>query len=227
MFRTLVLSLIALSLFGCAQQRTLPRVKEVADRSYRDHNWEAARVDYQEYIDRKPGEAEINIKLARCLVELGRAPEAVNPAAAAYDSQPNNPDAIETFSLALCESKRTDQLYRLLNGNCESRGSVSDYDRLGRYSLKLGDPDGAERAFKMAAKVDAGKTIEPQLALADFYHNISDKSNEKRRLRMALYLDPSNPDLYKRLKDLGEIPGPSLQLRPEEMTAEASVKSNN
>jgi predicted Zn-dependent protease len=216
MFRVLALSLIALSLAACTTTRTLPRVKEVADRGYRDHNWEAARADYQEYVNRKPGEAEMNAKLARCLIELGRAPEAVNPAAAAYDAEPNNPLCIETFALALAESKRTDQLYRLLNGNCEARGSVADYDRLGRYNAKLGDPDGAERAFKMAAKVDAGKTLEPQIALADFYHSIGDKVNEKRRLRMALYIDPSNPQLYTRLKDLGEIPGPSLALHPEE-----------
>lgn len=227
MVRALALALISITLIGCTSTRTLPRVKEVGDRNFRDKNWEAARTDYQEYVDRKPGEAEINAKLARCLVELGRAPEAINPAAAAYDAEPNKPEFIETFALALAESKRTDQLYRLLNGNCEARGSVSDFDRLGRFNLKLGDPDGAERAFKMAAKVDGGRTLEPQMALADFYHTIGDKTNEKRRLRMALSVDPSNPAIYGRLKDLGEIPGPSLQLRPEEATAEAAVKPNS
>lgn len=223
----LALGLFALLLTGCTSQRTLPRVKEVGDRAYRDGRWEEARVEYQEYVDRKPGEAEIQMKLARSLVELHRADEAVNAAAVAYDAQPNNGDAIETFALALAEAKRTDQLFRLLNGNCEKRGEVSDYDRLARFELKMGDPDSALRAFKMAAKIDGGKHIEPQLALANFYKSIGDKLNEIRRLRMALSFDPGNLQIFGRLKELGEIPGPSLQLIPEERTEQAAVKPGN
>lgn len=212
----LVLSMAALVLTGCTTTRTLPRVKEVGDRAYRDGRWEEARVEYQEYVDRKPGEAEIQMKLARTLIELKRSEEAVNSAAVAYDAEPNNPEAIETFASALFEAKRTDQLFRLLNGNCEKRGLVADYDRLGRYQTKLGLNDDAVQAFTMAAKVDGGKTRDPQLALASFYRHIGDKQNEIRRLRMALSLDPSNPEIYVRLKELGEIPGPSLALTPEE-----------
>ncbi len=212
----LVLSMAALVLSGCTATRTLPRVKEVGDRAYRDGRWEEARVEYQEYVDRKPGEAEIQMKLARTLIELKRSDEAVNSAAVAYDAEPNNPEAIETFAAALFEAKRSDQLFRLLNGNCEKRGLVADYDRLGRYQTKLGLNDDASQAFTMAAKIDGGKTLDPQLALARFYRHIGDKQSEIRRLRMALSLDPSNPEIYVRLKELGEIPGPSLALTPEE-----------
>jgi predicted Zn-dependent protease len=208
--------LACLALTACNTVRTLPRVKEVGDRHYRDNQWEAARVEYQEYVDRKPGEAEVQMKLARCLVELGRSEEAVTAAAVAYDAQPNNAQALETYCMALAEAKRTDELFRILNGNCETRGSVADYDRLARFNFKLGDADGAERAYKMAATVDGGKTIEPQLALANFYKSIGDKTNEKMRLRMALYLSPSNQEIYDRLRGLGEIPGPSLAIMPEE-----------
>ena len=33
---------------------------------------------------------------------------------------------------------------------------------------------------------------------------------------MALYLDRNSPDISKALRDLGEIPGPSLAIQPEE-----------
>lgn len=214
----LAIALCLVLLSGCTAQRTLPRVKEVGDRAYRDGRWEEARVEYQEYVDRKPGEPEVQMKLARSLVELHRASEAVNSAAVAYDAQPNNPDNIEVFALALAEANRTDQLFRLLNGNCQTRGDVSDYDRLGRFQQKLGLSDDALNSFKMAAKVDGGKTAPPQLALAAFYKHVGDKANETRRLRMALSRDPSNPEIYGRLKELGEIPGPSIALTPEEAT---------
>ena len=49
------------------------------------------------------------------------------------------------------------------------------------------------------------------------------KQNEKRRLRMALYCDPVNQQIYNRLKQMGEIPGPSLKLIPEELQATATA----
>ena len=214
--RVLVLLVACTLLAGCNTVRTLPRVQEEGDRHYRDHEWEAARTDYKEYVDRKPGEAEIQMRLARCLVELGQPDAAVPHAAVAFDARPNHAESLETYCLALADSKRTDELFRLLNSNCESRGKVSDYDRLARFLLRVGDPDSAERNFKMAAKVDGGRTIEPQLALADFYKSLGDKANEKKRLRMALYLDRTNQAIYDRLRGLGEIPGPSLALVPDE-----------
>jgi tetratricopeptide (TPR) repeat protein len=223
-YRRVLVCLAAASfaLPACNTVRTLPRVKEVGDRHYRDHKWEAARAEYQEYVDRKPGEAEVQMKLARCLVELGRPGEAVTNAAVAYDARPNNPEALETYCLALAEAKRTDELFRILNGNCETRGSVEDYDRQGRFLFKLGDADSAYRSFKMAAQVDGGRTIEPQLVLANFHRDIGDKTNEAKRLRMAMYFDPTNQEIYDRLRGLGQIPGPSLKLTPEELNATAT-----
>jgi hypothetical protein len=80
----------------------------------------------------------------------------------------------------------------------------------------MGDADGAEHALLTAAKIDGGKTAAPQIALADFYRSIGDKKAEIVRLRNALYLDPKNPEIPKRLRELGEIPGPSLAMPPEE-----------
>lgn len=208
--------LVAAAISGCSGTRTLPAVKEMGDRQYRHQNWEAARVEYQEYVDRKPGDKEVQVLLAQCLIKLGQPHLAVTHAQVAFDLEPNDVEAIETYCTALADSKKTDELYRVLNGNCQTRGSVADYDRLARYQLKLGDPDGAERSFIMAAKVDGGKNIEPQLALANFYKSINDKAGETRRLRMALYLKPTEQKIYDRLRELGEIPGPSLALFPEE-----------
>lgn len=222
--RLALLACLALAaITGCTKTRTLPAVKEMGDRQFRHQNWEAARTDYQEYVDRKPGEAEVQMKLAHCLVKLGQPDLAVTHAQVAFDAKPNDPEALETYCMAMAEAKRSDELFRLLNGNCETRGNVADFDRLARYQLKLGDPDGAERSFIMAAKTDGGKTIEPQLALADFYKSINDKASEKKRLRMALYLDSTNQDIYDRLRSLGEIPGPSLKLPPEELATTATA----
>src|SRR5205823_861758 len=76
--------------------------------------------------------------------------------------------------------------FRLLRSVADGRGLPADHIRLGRFLALAGDADGAEHSLKQAARIDGGKTIEPQMALADFYHQIGDKQSELKRLRMAL-----------------------------------------
>ena len=52
--------------------------------------------------------------------------------------------------------------------------------------------------------------------MADFYHTIGDRSSELRRLRMALWCAPNSNEIKTRIRGLGEIPGPSIALRPDE-----------
>jgi cytochrome c-type biogenesis protein CcmH/NrfG len=107
-------------------------------------------------------------------------------------------------------------LHKFLRGLAQDRGGVSDWVRLGRFTARMGDADGAEAALTTAATMDRGQTIEPQLALANLYRSIGATEREKERLRMALYLDPKNEAVMQRLRELGEIPGPSLVLQPTE-----------
>ena len=67
-----------------------------------------------------------------------------------------------------------------------------------------------------AARLDGGQTVEPQIALADFYLAAGDEEKAIRRLRMALGIDAENEIAIDKLRSLGEIPGPSFALTPEE-----------
>ena len=88
--------------------------------------------------------------------------------------------------------------------------------RLGQFASRVGHADEALTALKTAARLDAGKSVEPQLALASFYGSVNDKPNEIRRLRMASWIAPANIQAAARLRALGEIPGPSQAIQPEE-----------
>jgi predicted Zn-dependent protease len=209
-----LLSLLALG--GCNTQRPLPMVWELGDRAYDKGDFNTANKEYGEYLDRKPGEARVQLRMAETLLELGRPHDAVEYATVAHDLRPGEDPFVETLARALFESGQHERLYTHLRGLTQDRGTVRDYLRLGEYTARLGDADGAEHALLMAAKVDAGQTVEPQLALADFYASINDTTSAKRRLRMALYLEPANLAIHNRLRALGEIPGPSLALTPDE-----------
>jgi len=212
----LIVLLAIAPLAGCSMPRSLPAVRDSGERAFQRGDYARAEADFQEYTERKPGDAPVQLLYAKTLLATDQPVPAVEHATLAYDQHPADPEYIDVRAQALFEAKRTDELYRFLRGLCDAHGMPADYLRLGQYTAKLGDADGAEHAFLTAAKVDGGKTPAPQLALADFYHSINDKASEVRRLRMALFVDPRNQDIPNRLRALGEIPGPSLALQPEE-----------
>jgi len=210
------LAFACLLLSACTSQRPLPMVRDAGDRAMARGDVQTANTNYAEYVERKPGESEVQLAYAKTLLATGEPAKAVEHATLAYDQHPGDDDYIETLARALYESHRTDDLYRFLRGLTQGRGHVSDYLRLGQYSAKLGDADGAEHAFLTAAQLDHGQHSAAQLALADLYTSIGAKERALTRLRMALYVDRNNTEITKRLRELGEIPGPSLALQPEE-----------
>jgi tetratricopeptide (TPR) repeat protein len=220
------LSLMALVfLAACNAARPLPAVKDAGDRAFQRGDYATANTNYQEYVERKPGEAEVQIYYAKTLMALGEPAKAVEHASIAYDQRPSDDDYMDTLAAALYGSHRTEDLYRFLRGLTSTRGRVQDYIRLGQYAAKLGDADGAEHALKTAAQIDRGQTPGPQLALAEFYRSIGDKANAVKRLRMAMYVDRNNLEISKALRDLGEIPGPSLAIPPEEQSLATAPES--
>ena len=114
-------------------------------------------------------------------------------------------------------SEAYDELHEVLLARARETQAVEDYLRLGLYDLRAGDADSAERALVTAAKLDAGQTPGPQLALATFYETVGDETLAVRRLRMALYTDIENREAIERLRAKGHIPGPTFALPPIEL----------
>jgi tetratricopeptide (TPR) repeat protein len=205
-----------LAFAGCAGQRPLHVVKMHGDRAYEEGNYGKAAEDYSEYVDRKPGEWEVRLTLGRAYLESGQPVLAREQLTTVYDQQPSNEECIELLARADYDAKEYDSLVTFLRRLTIERGSTSDFLRLGRYSAMIGHADEAAQALKTAAKMDQGRTVGPQLALADFYHSVNDRTNELSRLRMALYLVPNSVEINERIRALGEVPGPTLALPPEE-----------
>lgn len=214
--RGLALALIV-ALTSCTGQRSLLRVRQDGDKAYERQEYAKSAQDFREYVDRKPGDTDGHYKLGRALLVLGQSEEASEHLRIAYDNDPTREEHLREFSRALFESGHTPELLRMLKVRAADTGAVSDYLLLGYYAARSGDPDEAQTALLTAARIDRGRTVEPQLALAGFFESLGDISKAKERLRMALYIEPSNPEIAVRLRSLGEIPGPSLALRPPEM----------
>jgi tetratricopeptide (TPR) repeat protein len=219
-FSITLVALTTLSGVGCSRfmtsERLLPKVREDGDRAFARGDYVTARADYGEYVNRMPGDPKVRSLWAKTLIETGDEIAAVDHAQIAYSTDPTNEAFIETYADALLSANRKGMMFDLLKGAATECGRVNDYDRLGRFSLRAGDADSAEEAFILAAKLDRGNTVEPQLALANFYQDIGDKTKELERLRMASFLDPTNKEIADRIRALGQIPGPSFALQPSE-----------
>lgn len=88
--------------------------------------------------------------------------------------------------------------------------------RLGRFSSRMGHPDEAKEAYMTAARLDAGQSFKVQKEIASFFETLGDKQNAVRRLRMAYWLNPSDPEVLAAIRRMGEIPGPSFGMPPAE-----------
>ena len=200
-------------LTGCAQ-RPIAQVRADANALYFDGRAEAAQDYYEEVVDRRPGDAQGHYELGRNLMALRRHAEAREQVILAYNLEPSNMTYFDGMADAYAASGDENALFQVLEHRIRDRGGAADYLAMGRYSQRLGHADEAERAFLGAAEIDGGQTPEPQRALAAFYRSIGDRDNEVKRLRMLLWFDPNDAEVTARLRQLGEIPGPSFVLEP-------------
>jgi predicted Zn-dependent protease len=121
---------------------------------------------------------------------------------------------------SLCEGlyadKKFDDLNRALRERTIDRGRMQDWALVAKYAERLGDQDEAQRAWLTAAKVDGGKSAIPQLGLARLYAKVGDTARARQRIAMAYFCDPLNGEVVAAAKAMGEIPGPTFGVMPEE-----------
>lgn len=210
------LVLVATVLGGCNTQRPLFAVLDEGKFALEHGHYEQARDDFGEYVDRRPDAVEARYLYGKSLIETNQARQAIEQLNIAVDVAPLNDDYLDAQAEAMYRANEREALTVLLSRAASERGRVSDYLRLGTYSQKLGNLDEAQQSFLTAAKLDLGQSASVQRALANFYGSIGDKEKQIRRLRMAYYLAPEDQTLEKEIRRVGEIPGPSFGLRPEE-----------
>lgn len=199
---------------GCATQRQLPNVRASGNTAYYSGDYAGALEHYQEYVSRKPEDIQGRIDLGRTLLALNRPSEAREQLVIVYDREPNHPEIADLLARAMVEAGDPDRAERFLGDRARERGRWEDYVLLGRYNTLVGKPDEARVALVTAARVAGREHVEPYLALAELFRTVGDEPREIERLRNALWIDRDNARAYERLRELGQVPGPTLALPP-------------
>ncbi len=207
----------AIAVPACAQQRSIQAVRQSGDWAFDRGQYELALQEYTEVAERHPSDWRNRLNLGKTLLVLNRPAAAKEHLAIAETLRPQNEEIVDLLAQAMLESGDRDGLFRFLRARVEQRRTEQDYQRLGYFAMKAGDADEAEKALITAARLNRGQTIAPQLALADFYMSIGDESRAMKRLRMALYIEPANQKVQDKIRALGEVPGPSFAVAPEEL----------
>lgn len=219
--RTLVALALAplVALASCSGQRAIHMVEASGDRAMQQGDAPLAASEYREVVERAPARVDARIKYAKALLAAGDDRLAREEFEKCYTLRPNDEEVIEGLATAMVASGDSESAVRLLRTIAEDRGRPEDWMRLGRFYERLNDVDAAEQAYLAAARGDFGQSMGPQRALADLYRKVGRDDAAIQRLRMCLYLDPTNREIQNLLREFGEIPGPSLALRPTEQYA--------
>lgn len=214
--RLLLASVALLFAAGCASQRSLQYVRNSGDHAYQLGQYQVALKEYTEVVDRDPSDWRYRVALGKTLLVLNRPVPAREQLAVAFNMKPSDTETMELLAQAMAESGDKDGMFKLLRSRAQEKKTVDDYLRLGAFAAQAGDIDEAERALLTAARLDGGKSVDVQMALAGFYAKVGADDKALRRLRMALYLDPSNKKIQDRIRAMGQIPGPSYALQPDD-----------
>lgn len=203
---------------GCSKNRPLNVIRSDADALMYAKRYDRAEADYATYLTRKPEENAVRVQLAKAQLAQGKAKEAAENLHIALDVDPLNDEIVDACAQALYESRDPEALTAFVNRAASERGRVKDYARVAKYMQAIGHPDEAHQALLTAAKLDGGKSLDVQMALAGFYKSMGDSGRQVRRLRMAYFLAPENQQVLDAIRDAGEIAGPSFALAPVELT---------
>lgn len=214
MFRLIALVLLAsfIALAGC-QANPQPYI-DTGDKALAVGNYNRAAADYEKALEMRPDMAAVRNSLARAYIGQGKYLEGAEMAKGAYAQRPDVPAYADTVAEALLLAGRNDEMFRFLRQNAADRGRVDDWIRLGRYSQRAGDPDSAQTALLTAARIDDGRTPDPQIALFDLYSALGQSDKAMQRLRMAYYIDPQSSLVRNRLTQQNITPGQGFGLKP-------------
>ncbi len=201
---------------GCEAGPSLQAMRMQGDRALEQRNYAEAADWYEQYVDRRPIEPEIRYRLGTAYLGMKKPVKAREEFLQGLEIDNEVDRYIEGIATALVETGQRDQLFNVLRRHASNTRQPKDYILFGKFAAIVGDPDTAEVALLEAASLDQGRNVEPQMALANFYGSLGDAEQEIRRLRMVLFLDIANEAANARLRELGEVPGPSIVLPPAE-----------
>ena len=197
--------------------RSAGRIQAASANLYRLADYAAALEGYKEVLRRWPGSARAQYDVGRTKLALGREIEAREHLTVALEIEPDSAEFLDGLVDAMLATGEVDELFTLLEARAADGNGAEEYLRMGRAAERYGLVDEAETALLKSVAFDVAGSSPAQRALADLYRAVGDAERELERLRVLLHFTPLDVSVRSRIEALGEVPGPSLALRPEQV----------
>ena len=180
---------------------------------YYGNDQEAADY-FQQVLDREPGNGHALRQYGECMLAIGEPVKAVNAFSTAALASPEDADLVYLLAKAEVESGSYDRAFDLLRIRAIDNADSTAWMLLAEYALQLDDPDTAETAIRRAIELIGDTSPRPYLLAADLQERLGNEQEALRRLRQAYGRASANPEVDRRLREYGELPGPSISLPP-------------
>lgn len=176
------------------------------------YDWPAAAEYYSELTDRDPTDWRSQAALGRAALEAGDLWTARRSLEIASALQPASTVIARDLADTMEQQEAWDDLFAYLRDRANTTSTAEDWLRLARVAIEADDPDTARESIRTALAVDAGTELGPYLRAARLARRLGDERDAFRALSLAWDIAPHDPDVGNALRDLGVIPGPTMQL---------------
>jgi tetratricopeptide (TPR) repeat protein len=208
------------TIIGCESVKktlsTPPSVKlqQDGDHEFKWGRYESAAVFYKRILDREPGNPKALEMYGRCMLKLDRPADAANAFLAGTAHRPGDRSLLFLLARAEFASGSYDRSFQLVRTWAIDNEDSEAWLLLASFALELDDPDNARDAIERAIELDATGSAAAYLAAADLAERLGDTDLALRRLRQAYGIEVENDEIADRLREYGEIPGPTVVLPP-------------
>ena len=208
------------TLIGCESAKktlsTPPTVKlqQDGDHEFKWGRFESAAAFYKRILDREPGNPAALEMYGRCMLELDRPAEAADAFLTGTAHRPGDRSLLFLLARAEFSSGDYDRSFQLVRTWAIDNQDAEAWLLLAGFALELDDPDNARDAIERAIELDPTGSAAAYLAAADLAERLGDTDLALRRLRQAYGIEVDNSVIADRLREYGEIPGPTVVLPP-------------
>lgn len=196
------------------QSLELGRLEGAGNSAYATGDFAGAQASWAEYVDLRPNSSNARFRLGRSLLALDRAREAREHFQVAHDLEPTNDIYTDALADSIARQGDRVELFAFLEQTAAEDGRAAGYIRWGRFAQAEGLADEAHRAYQTAVDLGGATSARPHRALAAFYRSLGDDDREIERWRVVLSFDGEDEQATARLRELGQVPGPSFAIAP-------------
>lgn len=192
------------------------KMLEKGDHALEYGKYQQAAEFYSAVLEREPGNEHALEEYGRCMLKMGEPAKAANAFSTVALANPENAELVYLLAQAEVESGNYDRAFELLRLRATDNQDSVAWMLLAEYALQLDDPDTAENAINRAIAMVGDSSPRPYLLAADLAERLGNEQEALRRLRQAYGMATQDPEIDRRLREYGELPGPSITLAPGE-----------